>query len=326
MDEDSTPLKQATDKPCITLSQAEYALLKRQQRDFFALLENTQDFIYIKDDQHRFTSASNAFARLTGHPHWQEIVGKTDFDIFPPELAEVYYRAERDVITQGKQLLNHEEPYYNESGKLCWVLSSKRAVYNAQGEVAGLVGISKDITALKEYKAHIEHLADHDGLTQLLNRRTFLARANEYFCPHEKRQRRFAVIFMDLDGFKEINDAFGHHRGDQALVSFAKALKSEARKSDLVARFSGDEFVALIHMEHAGAAAAYISRVLQKLAQTQTEPPLTSSVGIAYYPDHGHQMDALLKLADSAMYQAKRRKTLGESTVCEHSIKDRSCD
>lgn len=303
----------------IALSQTEYDHLLRQQRDFFALLENTQDFIYIKDDQHRFTSASTAFARLTGHQHWQEIVGKTDFDIFPAEFAKVYFAAERDVIAKGKQLLNHEEPYYNETGKLCWVISSKRAVYNDQHQIVGLVGISKDITEQKEYKAHIEHLADHDGLTQLLNRRTLLSRAEMLFCPHEKRLRRYAIIFMDLDGFKSINDAFGHAVGDQALLCFANILKSEARKSDLVARFSGDEFVAVISITHPTAAEAYISRVLKKLAKEQNDPTLTSSVGIAYYPEHGSDMHTLLKLADQAMYQAKRRKSEGQSTLQIHS-------
>ena len=117
-------------------------------RDFVALLENTSDFIYIKDAQHRFTAVSQAFAKVAGSENWQDLRGKTDFDVFPRELAEAYYRFEKNVIAAGEELIDHEEPYHRD-GEQRWVLSSKRPIRDKTGKIVGLFGISRDITDRK---------------------------------------------------------------------------------------------------------------------------------------------------------------------------------
>ncbi len=118
-------------------------------RDFLALLDATRDFIYIKDRDYRFTATSRDFARLVGHDNWRELVGKTDFDVFPREYAERYADFERTVIAEGRELLNHEEPYRRPDGTLGWVSSSKRPLLGKNGEIIGLFSISHDITERK---------------------------------------------------------------------------------------------------------------------------------------------------------------------------------
>ena len=124
-------------------------------RDFLALLDNTVDFIYIKDKQHRFTASSRNFAQLAGYSDWIDLVGKTDFDIFPQELAECYFAFEQSVILNGKELLNHEEPYQRIDGTEGWVSSSKRPLRGSKGEIIGLFGISHDITERKRIEQEL---------------------------------------------------------------------------------------------------------------------------------------------------------------------------
>ena len=125
-------------------------------RDFVALLENTSDFIYIKDAKHRFMSVSETFAKLVGHDRWQDLRGLTDFDVFPRELAEVYYRFEKKVIEAGEELIDHEEPYQL-NGEQRWVLSNKRPIYDDTGKIIGMFGISRDITERKQAEESIRN-------------------------------------------------------------------------------------------------------------------------------------------------------------------------
>ena len=119
-------------------------------RDFVSLLEHTSDFIYIKDRSHRFTAASQAYADLTGHAHWKDLYGKTDFDIFPREEAERSHAFEKTVIENGEILKGIEWRYVNKKGRSGWMLSDKRPIYGHTGDILGLIGISRDITEIKE--------------------------------------------------------------------------------------------------------------------------------------------------------------------------------
>lgn len=289
----------------------EVELLRITQRDCLALLENTPDFIYIKDAEHRFTCVSKAFAYLTGHQSWHELVGKTDFDIFPPEHAKRYFQHEKDVIEQGRPLLNHEEPYYSLEGELRWVSSSKQPVINDDGEVVGLVGISKDITDVMRYRAKIEALARYDQLTGLLNRMVFQEVGTQMLAAASRQQHSASFLYIDLDNFKQLNDEAGHQAGDELLCAFGYLLKECTRESDIVARLGGDEFVVLASCgtteAQAQELAERISRHFHRLEEVQsTEIDLGCSIGIARFPHDGVSLDDLIKRADEAMYQAKR--------------------
>lgn len=173
------------------------------------------------------------------------------------------------------------------------------------------VGIIRDISERKQAEETIRQMAYHDSLTGLPNRKLFSDRTEIALAQAGRSQKNVAVIMLDLDNFKDINDTLGHDVGDHLLKTAAERLKAAMRKSDTVARFGGDEFVLLLP-ELKGIEGA--SRVAQKIVVSFRKPFLinthqlivTASIGIAVYPDDGSDESALLKNADIAMYQAKQ--------------------
>ncbi|WP_286240742.1 GGDEF domain-containing protein [Neptuniibacter halophilus] len=289
----------------------ENRILQRYKKDLETLLETTDDFIYIKDRQHKFIYTSSAFSRLTGHASWQDLVGKDDFDIFPAEHAERYFAFEKAVIREGKPLRFHEEPYYDPEGNLCWVTSTKNPVFDESGQVIGLVGISKDITQLKRQKEQMEHLADHDDLTSLLNRRAFFLYGSKLIAAAEREAGRISVLYIDLDRFKQINDQWGHAKGDEVLTCFGELIKACTRESDLTSRFGGDEFVVMLKSasdEQDDTAVPQLVQRLQQAVQAHHAGLMGCgcSVGVAHY-NPGETLDQLVNRADKAMYQAKKK-------------------
>ena len=131
------------------------AELRHLTASFISLLENTADFIYFKDRNHQFTAVSQSFAELTRHSHWQELIGKTDFDVFPEDQARRYFAAERRMIENGSEIAGLEEPYRDLGGEMRWVISHKKPLLNGNGEIVGLFGISKDVTHLKSLAAEL---------------------------------------------------------------------------------------------------------------------------------------------------------------------------
>ena len=293
-------------------AKAEIKALRDSQRDWWALLENTTDFIYIKDEKHRFTCTSRVFASLTGYENWHSLVGKTDFDVFPHEHASRYFQYEMLVIAEGKSLLNHEEPYYSIEGELRWVSSSKQPVLDDSGNIVGLVGISKDITDVKRYKAKIEGMAKYDQLTGAYNRYTFQDLGTQMLAAAKRQNQSVALLFIDLDNFKQVNDCYGHDSGDRLLVDFTNVLRSCTREADIIARLGGDEFVALTYTgQHSCDGNRLAERIIHAFHQIpfvrQAELNISCSVGIASFPDDASSLTELLSCADNAMYDAKRR-------------------
>ena len=288
-------------------------------RDFIALLENTPDFIYIKDNQHRFTNVSTSFARLTKYKERKKLIGKTNFDIFPLEHAKQYYASEKQVMEKGEPLIDHEEPYYGRKGDLRWVISSKRAVFNENGHIVGLIGISKDITERKEYEKKFRYLASHDLLTGLLNRNFFEELAKEKINHAQRYQSHFVILFVDIDGFKNINDHYGHTVGDEVLIEIGDRLKNLVRKSDHVARLGGDEFVILLDkLKSKGNILAVVNKILKKINHPIAIEgggilSIECSVGIARYPKNGETIHKLIDSADKAMYVVKKN---GKNNFC----------
>lgn len=272
------------------------------------LLKNTPDFIYIKDVDHRFTSTSDAFARLTSHECWQDLVGKTDFDIFPQEHAEVYFKHERGVIEKGEVLVLHEEPYYDENGLLRWVTSTKVPVKDDAGNIVGLVGISKDITELKNAQNHIREMADIDHLSGLLNRRAFHEKIMPLYDRCMVAGDYAFVLFIDLDNFKSVNDLYGHHVGDYVISEFASILRSSVRSNELVARMGGDEFVIYLDKESSPEAGKVLAnRIISKFNQSDLKrySDLGCSIGVSGARDQSLALVEVISMADKAMYSAK---------------------
>jgi diguanylate cyclase (GGDEF)-like protein len=154
------------------------------------------------------------------------------------------------------------------------------------------------------------HLARHDGLTGLPNRLAFAEHFEQAIRLARRNGRRLALLFVDLDRFKLLNDRYGHSAGDKALQQVARALEGGVRDTDLVGRQGGDEFVVLLNeitrAEDAGRVASKLQAVLARLPYLERySPALTASIGISVYPDHGRDLDRLMRCADIAMYHAK---------------------
>jgi len=181
---------------------------------------------------------------------------------------------------------------------------------NARGRVVSLFGTLQDITARKRVEEQLIHLARYDALTDLPNRVLFKDRLSVAIAQARRLGKRLAVLFLDLDRFKNVNDSFGHDIGDRLLREVARRLRGSVRSSDTVSRQGGDEFIILLPEIDSEKAAAYVAgKVLAALADPialgETELLVSASVGIACYPENGGDAETLLRNADAAMYAVK---------------------
>ncbi len=185
-------------------------------------------------------------------------------------------------------------------------------IYSHRGRVSGAVVVFRDVTTARAQSLKTSYLAQHDGLTALPNRALLNDRLNQAMALAQRHGKELALLFLDLDDFKRINDSLGHAVGDRLLQSVAQRLLACVRSSDTVSRQGGDEFVVLLsELERAKDAAVLAAKMLVMLERPhriqQLDLRLTASIGIATYPDDGTETETLLKNADVAMYRAKHR-------------------
>jgi diguanylate cyclase (GGDEF)-like protein/PAS domain S-box-containing protein len=183
-------------------------------------------------------------------------------------------------------------------------------IHNRQGQSTGAVHVFRDVSASRAMSMQIVHSAEHDFLTGLPNRMLMNERVGQAIAMARRHHTQVAVLFVDLDGFKHINDSLGHRVGDKLLQSIAKRLVDSARAEDVVSRQGGDEFVVMLtEVERSEDAATAATRMLQAVADAHTidghDLHVTMSIGVSLYPDDGLDADTLIKNADTAMYQAK---------------------
>jgi diguanylate cyclase (GGDEF)-like protein/PAS domain S-box-containing protein len=278
------------------------------------VIDNLPDLIYAKDTESRFVIGNIAVARLMGATP-DELLGKTDFDFYPQELAKQYYADEQEIIRSGQPLINREEPLMDQlTGRKGWLSTTKVPLRNSEGKIVGIVGIGQDITERKRVEEELAYMATHDALTGLPNRWLFNDRLTLELARAYRNRQKVAVMLLDLDHFKDVNDTLGHSVGDKLLQVVGERLTSIVRKSDTVARMGGDEFMLLslfpgIRREEDAVKIA--QRILQAFRKPfifdDHEIRITTSIGIAIYPYAGKDADTLIKNADIAMYCAKQR-------------------
>ena len=197
-------------------------------------------------------------------------------------------------------------------GELRYFLISGRPIFDGEGKFSGYRGVGKDVTDAKAAEERIENLAYHDALTGLPNRASFSLLLNHAISRARRAGGGFAILFIDLDGFKQVNDTLGHEAGDALLRDVGKRLKSCVRQNDIVARLGGDEFVVLLeNVSEAQQAAGVAQKIMPRIAGTSqqfgTSGGVTASIGISLYPQDGEDERTLMKNADGAMYRVKQR-------------------
>jgi diguanylate cyclase (GGDEF)-like protein/PAS domain S-box-containing protein len=276
------------------------------------LMDNVPDAIYFKDRQSRFTRINRYAADRFGIGDPELAIGRTDFDFFTDEHAAQAMRDEQEIMRTGQPLVNVEEKETLPDDQVRWVSTTKLPLRDRDGNIIGTFGISRDITERKKAEEQLQHRAFYDPLTDLPNRALFLDRLQHMF----NRARRalgspvFAVLYLDLDRFKSINDSFGHQAGDELLVATARRLERCVRPGDTLARLGGDEFTVLLDDVRGEAyATAVAERIHKELAvplQIRGHEVFTSvSVGIALSSAGYDSPDDMLRDADTAMYRAK---------------------
>ncbi len=268
----------------------------------------SSDAILISDAQNRIVAVNAAFCEITGYAD-TEVIGRTpsilssgrhDADFYQNLWANL-----QDAGCWSGEVWNRRK-----NGEIFAELLTINAVKNNGGETTRYVAIFADITEHKQAEEHVRHLAHYDALTDLPNRTLFNDRLGQALINAHRNRCKAAVMFLDLDRFKQINDTLGHSVGDLLLQEAALRLKNCMREGDTVSRLGGDEFVVLLP-EIAGEEDAYV--VAQKLLNTVAQPftldghelHISTSIGVSFYPDDGADTETLMKNADIAMYRAK---------------------
>lgn len=253
--------------------------------------------------------------------------GEISFTLIEGKIAQTLGVTVEDVNKkQGKRTLSKEEitrvTHYLKEGLLGKAVQFELPFHHftflvylspvfENGKVVEVVGTATDISERIEAEKLIEHMAFYDQLTGLPNRRLFLKKVQEEIEQSQKVGNQFAVMFIDLDRFKNVNDSMGHSIGDQLLIAVGERLQKAVRKNDLVARFGGDEYVILLPLCQASEADAVATRIVDELAQPlslhNTDLFVTSSIGVSMFPSDGLDYETLTGAADSAMYLAKKK-------------------
>jgi diguanylate cyclase (GGDEF)-like protein len=251
-----------------------------------------------------------ALARLLREDSPERLHGRTIASLLPDGVA---LRIAREWVRAGYRLSEQEFQIASGDGRLTWVLGSSTGVVR-DGQLAELWSSWRDITARKEALARLKHQARHDPLTGLPNRKWFAENLNARIGEASRGREQLALLLMDLDQFKEINDGLGHHAGDQLLRQIGPRLQSLlADSGSEIARLGGDEFAVIAtRIDGEGAALAIADEMVAAIRQPfqvgDLKLAIGASVGVAHFPMHGRDAPSLLRCADVAMYEAKRRR------------------
>ncbi|HEX5539385.1 MAG TPA: EAL domain-containing protein, partial [Methylophilaceae bacterium] len=285
--------------------------LTSSQQVLQSILDNVPVRIFWKDRNLNYLGANVLFVQDAGVSDISQLIGKNNSELFLAN-AERYGQDDRRVIETGVPQINYEEPLMQPDGSARWVLTSKVPLRNGDGDIIGVLGTYNDITERKQAEQIIRYQASYDALTQLPNRRMFHDRLRQEISKSQRSGLKLALILLDLDNFKEVNDTLGHAFGDNLLRQVAERLRVCVREEDSVARLGGDEFSIIIAgLQEASTLERIAQDILRELGlpfrlQDDVVYP-TVSIGLTVYPDDADNIDDLLKNADQAMYEAKRQ-------------------
>ncbi|MBC8017982.1 MAG: diguanylate cyclase, partial [Verrucomicrobia bacterium] len=278
-------------------------------RKLASAVEHSPISVMITDPTGTIEYVNPKFCQVSGYSP-REVIGNNPRMLKGEAQPEQFYRNMWETIL-SKQEWHGEFHNRNKDGSLVWELASISPVCDESGIITHFVGVKEDISELKRLQKELGQMAHSDELTGLPNRALFLDRLGQVMILAHRNHSRFALLFLDLDGFKTVNDSFGHQAGDELLQAVAHRLLAGVRESDTVARMGGDEFIIILndlnHWEEPGI-------VARKLLETFATPfsigkivcLIGVSIGVSIYPDDAEDAQNLISCADLAMYEAKR--------------------
>jgi diguanylate cyclase (GGDEF)-like protein/PAS domain S-box-containing protein len=292
---------------------SEEALHQANQR-FRSAFDDAGIGMAIVSLEGRLLRANRALSELTGYPQ-DQLVGMALADISHPDDLPRDLRALHEMVTGARDRYQTENRYYHADGHVIWVSLSSTIVRDADGRPSYLLSQMQDVSERKEAEARLAHRASHDELTGLPNRGVLEERMLLAVNRQRRDRKPISVLYLDLDGFKSVNDTYGHDAGDYLLVAVAKRLTALVRPTDVVSRLGGDEFAILCEeMDEHGATqlAKRIVEVVPKPIEVDgRELMVTPSVGIALSRDPTNRASELIADADMAMYFAKEESSSG---------------
>ena len=273
------------------------------------VFSTAREGIVITDQDSTILQVNDAFSEITGYRR-DEVIGQ-NFKRFSASQSETPLIFPLWHELAEKEYWHGEIRSRRKNGDSFSALLTVTGVHEGQGSVQHYIGLFSDITMLKAQQSQLENMAHFDILTSLPNRVLLADRLHQAMSQATRRGKRLAVAYLDLDGFKEVNDAHGHAVGDQLLMAIARSMSKSLREGDTLARIGGDEFVAvLLDIEEAGACTTLLGRLLAAAAHPvqigKDQLQVSASIGVAFYPQEDEvDADQLLRQADQAMYQAK---------------------
>jgi diguanylate cyclase (GGDEF)-like protein/PAS domain S-box-containing protein len=283
--------------------------LSETQIRLSALISTIPDLIWMKDEEGVYLSCNIAYQEFIGLKE-SELIGKTDYDFYNRESADVCRQSDIEAINAGGISISEEAVTYQKNNSIGVMEIRKAPIFNPDGKLMGVLGIARDITERKLVEQQIEFMAHHDALTELPNRILAKDRMKQSIAYAKRHKTKAALIFIDLDGFKTINDSLGHSVGDVMLKGVTSRLKECLRESDTLSRQGGDEFLIILQdINDLADVAALADKLIQAFEQpfsiNNQHLCASASIGIALYPGHGDSFESLLQNADAAMYKAK---------------------
>lgn len=274
-----------------------------------SFLDNTADGLFITNSHNQIISVNKAFTSISGYSEQEIIKQNTDIlnaaNFNSDFFKKVIEKLKSDGFWQGEVLIRHRD------GHIVPIWQSSYILKDAMGNIAQSISVLRDISHQKAQQESVQFQANYDLLTELPNRTLFLDRLKSALKLTKRNNTKLALMLLDLNKFKWVNDTLGHHAGDILLQETAKKLQAAVRNTDTVARLGGDEFSIIIpDLEKTTDAELIVSKIFNAFKQAilidQQEVFISGSIGITIFPDDGNDIDSLQKNADSAMYIAKK--------------------
>ena len=283
--------------------------IRQSEERYRTILDEMADAYFEVDIAGNFIFVNDAISRHLGYSR-EELLGASFRGQLDKEEYEKVYKIFGKIYTTGKPEKVISYKVIRKDGTTAFAEIAGLPLQNQKGEIVGFRGIGRDITERRQMEEEIKHMSTHDSLTGLPNRVMFSQLLNHALASAKRYNRQVAILFIDLDRFKVINDTLGHEAGDQLLKEVARRLTQAVRAVDIAARFGGDEFVILI--EELGdlgqvetVAERILSAILEPINLSNEECRVTASIGISVFPKDAQDEQSLMKNADMAMYLAK---------------------
>jgi diguanylate cyclase (GGDEF)-like protein/PAS domain S-box-containing protein len=282
-------------------------------------IEQSPNTVVITDIKGNIEYVNPRGAHLTGYTS-EELIGKNPRIFKSSETPPEEYKRLWAVIKSGGEWRG-EFRNRKKNGEYYWEYASISSIKDPRGAITHFLAIKEDITERKRFEAHLKHLANNDPLTNLFNRRRFREELEDWVAQMERHESNGALLFIDLDNFKYINDTLGHQKGDEILINFAYLLRARVRETDIIARLGGDEFAIILPYTDADQSQSIAMQILE-LARGNLRVnngrfhSVTASIGVALFPEHSSDVEKLLTYADLAMYRAKEK---GRNCACMYS-------